>query len=385
MPRRTFAIFLITGVFVLLSAFVLIRPKQTEATLIVWQGEAIVIREGGLLSGPVQNLVPVTEVMMVRAGDEIRLGAAAAAQLRLDDGSTVDLAENTTLQITDLKTTSETYVVRLNLLVGKLVSRVERILGSGDAFDIRTPSSTASVRGTVFTVEVIAAHVTYIACAEGVVAVQMGEASAQVPAGNELTATVGQPLQVFPQTGQPPAIMPAPLVPTSPALIPQMNPTETPVMVVPTNGLGSTPSPVNSTPVNPVPSPSGLPLFTPTSQPLVTVANPPTPQPVNPSTPTGVPANVPTLTGTPLPSVVPTNSPTMVPTSVPTTLPTATFIPTATPEPSPTTGGNQTITICHFPPGNPNNAHTITILMEELPGHLAHGDTIGPCPTPTPE
>jgi hypothetical protein len=37
------------------------------------------------------------------------------------------------------------------------------------------------------------------------------------------------------------------------------------------------------------------------------------------------------------------------------------------------------VTICHIPPGNPDNAHTITISANALPAHLAHGDTIGPC------
>ena len=37
-------------------------------------------------------------------------------------------------------------------------------------------------------------------------------------------------------------------------------------------------------------------------------------------------------------------------------------------------------TICHIPPGNPNNAHTITVGAPAVPAHLAHGDTSGPCP-----
>ena len=44
------------------------------------------------------------------------------------------------------------------------------------------------------------------------------------------------------------------------------------------------------------------------------------------------------------------------------------------------------VTICHVPPGNPANAHTITIGAPAVPAHLANhpGDAIGPCPTPTP-
>ena len=39
------------------------------------------------------------------------------------------------------------------------------------------------------------------------------------------------------------------------------------------------------------------------------------------------------------------------------------------------------ITICHIPPGNPENAHSIDIDEEVWPAHEAHGDTMGECPT----
>ena len=37
------------------------------------------------------------------------------------------------------------------------------------------------------------------------------------------------------------------------------------------------------------------------------------------------------------------------------------------------------VTICHMPPGRPSNGRTITISINALPAHLAHGDIIGPC------
>ncbi|MCH7641607.1 Ig-like domain-containing protein, partial [Patescibacteria group bacterium] len=47
------------------------------------------------------------------------------------------------------------------------------------------------------------------------------------------------------------------------------------------------------------------------------------------------------------------------------------------------------VVICHIPPGNPGNAHTIEVGAPAVPAHIAHGDTLGACevpatPTPTP-
>jgi hypothetical protein len=38
------------------------------------------------------------------------------------------------------------------------------------------------------------------------------------------------------------------------------------------------------------------------------------------------------------------------------------------------------VLICHIPPGNPENAHTLSVSVNAVPAHLAHGDTEGPCP-----
>lgn len=41
--------------------------------------------------------------------------------------------------------------------------------------------------------------------------------------------------------------------------------------------------------------------------------------------------------------------------------------------------GNNKVTICHVPPGNPSNAHTISVSENALDAHLGHGDYEGPC------
>lgn len=44
-------------------------------------------------------------------------------------------------------------------------------------------------------------------------------------------------------------------------------------------------------------------------------------------------------------------------------------------------GGSDKVTICHIPPGNPDNAQTITVGAAAVPAHLVlHGDCLGTCP-----
>lgn len=54
--------------------------------------------------------------------------------------------------------------------------------------------------------------------------------------------------------------------------------------------------------------------------------------------------------------------------------------PTATPNPTDEPAAR--VDICHVPPGNPENQHTIAVEDEFVADHLEHGDTEGPC-TPT--
>ena len=37
------------------------------------------------------------------------------------------------------------------------------------------------------------------------------------------------------------------------------------------------------------------------------------------------------------------------------------------------------VTICHVPPGNPDNAHSITVSKNAVDAHMAHGDSVGSC------
>ena len=41
--------------------------------------------------------------------------------------------------------------------------------------------------------------------------------------------------------------------------------------------------------------------------------------------------------------------------------------------------GKKKVALCHRPPGNPKNAHTISVGEPATAAHLRHGDQLGPC------
>ncbi len=49
------------------------------------------------------------------------------------------------------------------------------------------------------------------------------------------------------------------------------------------------------------------------------------------------------------------------------------------PVPVATATPNDKVVICHIPPGNPDNAQTITVGSDAVAAHLAHGDVLGAC------
>lgn len=336
--RRTWAFGLATLLVLILGAFVLAQPNGTGATLVVSAGEVVVNQAGGaIFAGRAETAVSAGNVVSVAEGDTIRLGSNAAAQLRLQDGSTVDLFGDTTLAVTELLTNEESYRVRLSLVAGKTLNRVVRLLKPGDTFEIKTPSSTASVRGTVFTVEVQSAEASYVMVEEGVVRVTMADQSVDVQQGYEVTAVVGQPLQVIPVNAQP------------------------------------------------VPNPASTPTNTPK----------PEAEPTATSTETAVPSEASSETEeedleSGPPSQVPGNPPVEVPGdgnppeggATPPGHTDSDDVDDSDDSDNTDVPDTEKVVICHYSSENADNPVTLEISIDSLAAHLAHGDQLGACPVP---
>jgi hypothetical protein len=248
-PKRY--IFALAGlaVIVLVGALIAFSPRSSTATLVVSAGQVAIQTP----SHP-EQMVNAGQAITVKTGDNLAVKPGAAAQLRFYDGSSVDLSENTQVEVQELATSDNRFRVRLKMLTGRTVSRVLRLLGAGDAFEISTPSSTVSVRGTVFVVQVLDAHTTYIGCDKGVVWVVSGNQQAEVPAGQELTITLNQTPQIQPKPTQEPA---TPETSSEQNAPPNDTPVSTPIPTtsvptpLPVMGVEETPAPAATEALNP--------------------------------------------------------------------------------------------------------------------------------------
>ena len=114
------------------------------------QGEvSVLFQEGDWQKGEVG--------MVLSEGDEIRTEEGATAQILLDQGETgrLELREKSLFRIhtmtQDLRTGEKTTL--LDLAIGKVLVHAGKLKGDSK-FEIRTPTSTTGVRGTVFEVSV---------------------------------------------------------------------------------------------------------------------------------------------------------------------------------------------------------------------------------------
>jgi hypothetical protein len=182
--------------------FMMARPEKANATLVISEGSATVHQQETVLlffSKPVERQLAAGDALGVRQGDRIVMGANATAQLRLVNGTTVDVAQGTEMVLTTLDVGEKHQRVSLNVLAGSVYSRVQKLIGQ-DKFDITTPSSTASVRGTQFLVEIDDDNSTYYAVDEGRVHITMDQAAVDVNPEQEVLAIRGEALQVRPQS-----------------------------------------------------------------------------------------------------------------------------------------------------------------------------------------
>lgn len=134
--------------FFLVSAIGVTSAEEVrQATLVNLIGDVMVRQDAG-------EWKPATPGTLVKINDEIKTSAGASAEILLDNGS-VQIKEKSLFKINtlDLDPATGEKITYLDLALGKIMVHAQKLQGNSK-FEVRTPTSTTGVRGTVFEVSV---------------------------------------------------------------------------------------------------------------------------------------------------------------------------------------------------------------------------------------
>lgn len=133
---------------------------------------------------------PATGGMKLKKGDKIHTGFKAGVTLTFPDGSTIRVLPMSLVEIQDLSRGADNRLrVRIWLRLGELAAKVNRLPGAAGDFHVKTPTTTASVRGTKFSV-LHDGTATIVAVTESSVDVTANNGRrVVVPAGKETRST----------------------------------------------------------------------------------------------------------------------------------------------------------------------------------------------------
>jgi hypothetical protein len=182
----TAAVMMIVGMLVTQSLLVLQRVAAVEDV----QGMVWVQQHS---RGDFQ---PLADRARVGAGDVLKTGDNARVDLHWVDDTRMRIGPNS--RVTVLKShyntaaKADTQMFKLDL--GRVWIRILKVLSQKSKFEIITPSATAGVRGTIFSVEVGPDGKTMVSVKEGKVALSSGDADQELPAGNMSAAGAVRPL-----------------------------------------------------------------------------------------------------------------------------------------------------------------------------------------------
>jgi hypothetical protein len=278
----------------------------------------------------------VREDSTFSAGDTIRTGDNSTVVLIYDDGSKTVVEANTEIYIVEMSAArnGRNQATILALHIGRTQHLVNELQETDSYFEVRTPSASVTVVGTMFTVEVDQEGNTAVWVDKGIVAVAGGGQSVQLAAGES----------TFVQVGDVSATATASPTPTetlnseeeqalaTPAGLPD-TPTPDPYESYPPTTESPTPSPTPTATVSAEPSETATPSATPTASATSTPADTPVPPTATLAPPTATPVPPTSTPRPPTSTPVPPTSTPVPPTSTPVP-PTSTPVPpTATPVP----------------------------------------------------
>jgi len=171
------------------TVLVLTQQSASAASMIlsILDGTADVSRGGAAFSRAADGVV-------LNPGDHVRTGGQSHAVVTFLDGSTLAIEPTTTVTVVQATAApSGAVTILLEQAIGRTWSSVQKLTHSDSKFEVKTPSMTATVRGTGFVTDVLDSGTTTVMTADGVVEVNAQGQTVVVPAGSLTTVDPGAP------------------------------------------------------------------------------------------------------------------------------------------------------------------------------------------------
>jgi hypothetical protein len=174
------------------------RPTAAAATVLtIFTGVADVARGNA-------DFALASDGAVLANGDRVRTDDRGHALITFFDGSTLEIEPSTTIQVVTASGNADgSIAIVLGQALGRTWASVHKLTHTDSKFEIQTPTSTASVRGTGFLTEVLANGDTTVQTTDGIVAVTGQGQSVLVTQGLQTTVRRNE----VPTT---PAAMPTP-------------------------------------------------------------------------------------------------------------------------------------------------------------------------------
>ena len=133
--------------------------------------------------------------MVLEEDDIIKVGDDSQAIITFFEGSIIELASSTQIEIKALEPADAVSLKTVSIQqdIGRTVSRVKKLADPASSYQIETPSSIAAVRGTTMVVNVDLDGISRVFNEEGSVFVAAQGVEIQIPEGMQSIILPGQP------------------------------------------------------------------------------------------------------------------------------------------------------------------------------------------------
>ncbi|MBU0569005.1 FecR family protein [bacterium] len=177
--------------------------QERKATISYFEGEVNILKAGKT------NWIPAELKMDLRPGDRIRALLASLCEIVLEDGSSITVEENTTIDIKKLILAEETKESSFKLWIGKIKVRVKRLM-ERSFLEVETPTGLVGARGTTWTMgHDKTTGITFAAVEEGEVYLR----GIKQPKEEEIILRAGEYVEISPDgTSALPAEKPIPTI-----------------------------------------------------------------------------------------------------------------------------------------------------------------------------